>query len=248
MRSNDARFSGFDRKGTAFLKGIAKNNSKAWFEAHRDIYDRAVLAPMRKFFTALEPVMLRIDSLFMADPRPGKGITRPHRDTRFSKDKSPYKSTIWLTYRRNVKDWQALPAYYFEIMERSYRYGAGFFLAQRPTMDALRRIVDADPSRIRKMNAIIRKHGYSMEGDMYARPLKELPDDLAVWYNRKNLYLIHERCHDEALYSAAILDEVSSSFKALAPLYGLFMEAAERKTDPRDALGVTSAARNSFDF
>jgi len=248
MRANDARFSGFDRKGIAYLKGIAKNNSKAWFEAHRDIYVDSLLAPMQSFFRALEPVMLGIDPLFMADPRPGKGITRPHRDTRFSKDKSPYKSTIWLTYRRNVKDWQAYPAYYFEIMKDAYRYGVGFFMAERSSMDALRGIIDADPSRIRRINTLVKKHGYTIEGDSYARPLKQLPDELSVWYNRKNVYLMHERRHDDVLYSPAVLKEVSASFRALAPLYDLLLDAVQGKTGADDAVRIAHRAHNTFDF
>ena len=248
MAADSVKFEGFDRKGISFLKGIEKNNTKAWFEEHRDVYSESLLAPMQRFFSALESVMLGIDPQFLADQRAGKGITRPHRDTRFSKDKSPYKSTIWLTYRRNVKDWQAYPAYYFEIMKDAYRYGVGFFMAERSSMDTLRRIIDADPARIRRINTLVKKYGYTIEGDSYARPLKQLPDELAVWYNRKNVYLMHERRHDAALYSPAILDEVSASFRALAPLYGLLMEAAEGKNRAADAVKIPLRERNTFDF
>lgn len=242
------KFDGFDRKGTAFLKGIERNNSRAWFEEHRNVYSESLLAPMQRFFTALAPVMLGIDPQFLADPRAGRGITRPHRDTRFSKDKSPYKSTIWLTYRRNVKEWQSYPAYYFEIMKDAYRYGVGFFMAERSSMDALRGIIDADPARIRRINALVKKYGYAIEGDSYARPLKQLPDELAVWYSRKNVYLMHERRHDAVLYSPAVLKEVSASFRALAPLYDLLMEAAQKKLQPDEDVKIPRRARNTFDF
>jgi len=247
MTTPNVKFSGFDKKGTSFLKGVAKNNSKTWFEEHRKVYTEFLLAPMQSFFTALEPAMIKIDPLFMVDPRPGKGITRPHRDTRFSKDKAPYKSSIWLTYRRNIQNWQAGPAYYFEIMRDGYRYGLGFFLAERPAMDALREIIDNDPARIRKLNTIIKKLGYTIEGDSYKRPLKELSDDLAAWYNRKNFYLIAERTHDDILYSPAILKEVIASFKALAPIYDLLKEIADKGNAPVVEKSIP-VVRRTFDF
>ena len=247
MSANNVSFNGFDKKGITFLKGIAKNNSKIWFEEHRDDYRAHLLEPMMNFFSALEPMMLKIDPQFMTNPRAGKGITRPHRDTRFSKDKTPYKSSIWLTYRRTGKDWQSSPAYYFEIMRDGYRFGLGFFIAERPAMDALREVIDRDPKRIRAINAIVKKQGYTIEGDSYARPLKDLPEDLAMWYNKKNFYLIKERAHDDTLYSTAILREVSASFKALVPLYELLKEIAAATAAPV-AEKIVPVARQKFDF
>ncbi|HEY1406106.1 MAG TPA: DUF2461 family protein, partial [Spirochaetota bacterium] len=101
----------------------------------------------------------------------------------------------------------------------------------RPSMDAFREIIDTNPARITKIAAAVQKEGYSIEGDSYARAIKELPENLAVWYNRKNLYLMKERKHDEKLFSPAIADEIAKSFKAIAPLYDLLKEAAERGLD-----------------
>ncbi len=55
-------------------------------------------------------------------PQINRTISRIYRDTRFSKDKSPYKTTMWVTFKRPVKEWQNAPAYFFEITLESYRY------------------------------------------------------------------------------------------------------------------------------
>mgnify|MGYP001567660317 CR=1 FL=1 len=59
------------------------------------------------------------------------------KDTRFSKDKSPFKCTMWITFKRPNKEWKGAPAYFFEIPTESYRYGMGFYSAGKETMDKL---------------------------------------------------------------------------------------------------------------
>jgi uncharacterized protein (TIGR02453 family) len=237
MRHDDRiRFNGFSGKTVSFLKGIKKNNHKGWFDTHRDDYTAHVLTPMQDLFSAVEKTMLAIDPHFMIDPRPGKGITRPHRDTRFSPDKSPYKSTIWFTYRRAIKEWFDYPAFYFEIMTDGYRYGAGYFSATRQTMTAFREIIDTDMKRFKKAaDTAVKKGIYSVEGELYARPLKKLPDDIAVWYNRKSLYLIKTHTHDDLFRSPELVDMLCASFRTLKPIYEIMLEASEswRKTAPR---------------
>jgi uncharacterized protein (TIGR02453 family) len=186
MSANNVLFSGFDKKGITFLKGIAKNNSKTWFEQHREDYHTHLLEPMMNFFTALEPVMLKIDPQFMTDPRAGKGITRPHRDTRFSKDKTPYKSSIWLTYRRTGGDWQSSPRTISRSCAR-YRFGLGFHrrTSRHGRVERSHRSRSETHTRDQRDH---KKQGYTIEGDSFARPLKDLPEDLAAWYNRKNFF------------------------------------------------------------
>jgi uncharacterized protein (TIGR02453 family) len=220
-------FEGFTKKGPQFLSELAHNNSKPWFAENRQRYLDHVLTPTQSLFRALEPVMLKIDPLFMTDPRPGKAITRPHRDTRFAADKAPYKSNIWFTYRRAIKEWQDCPVFYFELMPEGYRYGMGFFMASRQTMDGFRAIIDKDPARITRAAKSVFTAGFSVEGDCYARPLKEKPENLALWYNRKNLYLMIEKPHDKTLFSHELVTMLSDAFKAIKPLYEIMCEASD---------------------
>jgi uncharacterized protein (TIGR02453 family) len=225
---NEISFTGFNRKGLTFLRQIELNNNAPWFHAHKKDYTDFLLTPMQSMFLDLADTMLSIDPLFMIDPRSGKGITRPHRDTRFAADKSPYKKSIWFTYHRALKEWQDYPAFYFEVMQKSYRFGMGFFLASRQTMTALREIIDKDEARFDVALKPVKKLDYTVEGDKYARPLKELNPDLSEWYNRKNVYLIHERKHDDLFFSAKLCKEIGKNFLSLAPLYRILCEASEK--------------------
>ncbi len=111
-------FSGFSQQGLNFLQQVRIENDKAWFDGNRDIYDRELLAPFRALVEQLAPGMLAIDPQFETRPAIGKTLSRIHRDTRFSHDKSRYRSRMWLTFKRPSKDWKDAPVYFF-------RTGAG---------------------------------------------------------------------------------------------------------------------------
>lgn len=105
-------FSGFSQQGLNFLQQVRIENDKAWFDGNRDIYDRELLAPFRALVEQLAPGMLAIDPQFETRPAIGKTLSRIHRDTRFSHDKSRYRSRMWLTFKRASKDWKDAPVYF----------------------------------------------------------------------------------------------------------------------------------------
>jgi uncharacterized protein (TIGR02453 family) len=75
-------FEGWPAEALEFYEGLAADNSKSYWLAHKHVYDESVLAPMRELLTELEP------------EHGESHIFRPYRDVRFSKDKSPYKTQI----------------------------------------------------------------------------------------------------------------------------------------------------------
>ena len=87
----DARFEGFADTEGRFFRALAKHQNRDWFQAHRAEYDDGWVAPMRLL---LDEVRERIDSLFVRHALGDPKIFRIHRDVRFSKDKSPYKTII----------------------------------------------------------------------------------------------------------------------------------------------------------
>ena len=92
----------------------------------------------RALVEQLTPEMLKIDKKFETRPAIGKTISRIHRDTRFLKDKSLYRSCLWLTFKRPSRDWKEAPAYFFEISPDTYRYGPGYYCTPKHTMDIFR--------------------------------------------------------------------------------------------------------------
>lgn len=121
-------FHGFPVEGDRFFRALAKHNEKPWFEAHRAEYDAHVLGPMRAFVVEAGAGLRRKWPKLQADPRVGGSIFRIHRDTRFSKDKTPYKTAcaarMW-DARGPAKD--ATAGFYVHVEAGAVYLGAGVY-------------------------------------------------------------------------------------------------------------------------
>jgi uncharacterized protein (TIGR02453 family) len=91
-------FAGFRSEAFAFLDELARNNDRAWFQSHRDAYETFVLEPARDLVEALGEELRAFAPDVNADPRVGGSIMRIARDTRFAKDKRPYKTHLDLWF------------------------------------------------------------------------------------------------------------------------------------------------------
>src|SRR5256885_17164689 len=95
----------FTSAALRFFRGLAKHNEKPWFEAHREEYEKEVREPMRALIEDMDVEFARFSPEIGGDPK--RSMFRLHRDIRFSKDKSPYKTpaACWFHHRgssRNV--------------------------------------------------------------------------------------------------------------------------------------------------
>ncbi|KAA8996477.1 DUF2461 domain-containing protein [Affinibrenneria salicis] len=223
------QFNGFSQRGLTFLQQVRQENSKEWFEAHRDVYDDALLTPFRALVASLGLSMLQIDDQFEIRPAVGKTLSRLHRDTRFSRDKSRYRSQMWLTFKRPRKGWTDAPSYFFEIGPDFWRYGLGYYSASRNTMALFRETLRDNPrSFLRVADCLVGI--FTLEGESYKRPLiREQDARLASWYNRKSFAAIATSQQMETLFSARLIDVLSQGFTQLEPLYRYLMKIEAMK-------------------
>jgi len=213
-------FTGFTPDTLVFLRTLAANNNKAWFEEHKDQYRQLLQEPLQQLALALSGSLMAIDHDLIIEPR--RVVSRIYRDTRFSRNKSPYKTTMWLTYKRPLTNWQDAPAYFFEIAADSYRFGMGFYSASKGTMDRLREEIEQREERFRQAVAFLGEQDtFVLEGELCKKVRKpDLPDDLQEWHMRKNLYLVCNRQPDESLSTRRLADDLGKGFFLLAPFYG----------------------------
>ena len=216
------KFRGFSPKTLKFLRGLKVNNSKAWFQAHRADYEEYVLQPLRDLVTDLGDFMLDIDPYFEITPAVNKTISRIYRDTRFSKDKSPFRSTVWFTFKNQKKDWTThVCGYFFELSVNSYRYGMGFYNAAPNIMSRFREMIDENPKEFLKAISFFTKQKtFVLEGEKYKRIIdKTKPEKIQNWYQRKNMYLVCNRKINDTLFSSKLVDDLASGFNLIAPFY-----------------------------
>ncbi|MFC3393537.1 DUF2461 domain-containing protein [Brenneria rubrifaciens] len=223
------RFQGFSQQGLIFLQQVRQHNDKNWFDKHRGIYDEQLVAPFRALVDELSLTMLQIDDHFETRPAIGKTLSRIHRDTRFSHDKSRYRSQMWLTFKRPRKDWTDAPVYFFEIAPDAWRYGLGYYSATRQTMELFRQTMRGNPQTFLKVANCLRDT-FMLEGESYRRPLvKDQPAALADWYNRKSFAAICTRHDREALFSGELVTMLAHGFTQLEPLYRYLMKIETMK-------------------
>ena len=213
-------FNGFSRDTIEFLISLKYNNNKSWFEEHRQDYNGHVLNPFKSLTAELAGFMLELDPQLEVTPAVSKTISRIYRDTRFSKDKSPYRSNVWITFKRPIQDWKECPSYYFEITPDFYRYGMGYYVAAKQTMLRFRQKLDERPEEFLQTIEFYKSGKFELEGDSYKRLLDgEKPTEIIDWYQKKTFYLACNRKLDKLLFSKELVDEIKTGFAELAPLY-----------------------------
>ena len=231
VRRAQGKFNGFSPETLDFLRDLRANNNKVWFEAHRQDYLEYLLEPLQNLVMDLGEFMLSIDPYFEITPTVDKTISRIYRDTRFSKDKSPYKCRMWIAFKRPTKDWKDAPAYFFEFSPDSYRYGIGFYQASKDTMDRLREKIDRTSDEFLKAISFYSTQKiFVLEGEKYKRLLDEKkPEEIQDWYQRKDLYLVCNRKIDNCFFSRKLVDDLISGYSLIAPLY-LYLWKVKSKT------------------
>ena len=228
-------FSGFSQQGLNFLQQVRIENDKAWFDGNRDIYDRELLAPFRALVEQLAPGMLAIDPQFETRPAIGKTLSRIHRDTRFSHDKSRYRSRMWLTFKRPSKDWKDAPVYFFELGPDMLRYGLGYYSANKPTMDLFRHTLKQRPQLFLEVAACCRPP-FELVGESYKRPLvKEQAAEIATWYNRNSFAVMVTESEAEQRFNADLAPLLAGAFLQREPHdHWLMQVEAMKQVDPAD--------------
>ena len=148
MRSTNS-FRGFRPAALAFLSQLKRRNTRDWFEANRATYEADLRDPMRALVEELDVGLARLAPEMVGDPR--HSIFRIHRDIRFSKDKSPYKTHVacWLYHRdagRGVgRESPGSAGFYFHLAPGGSFVGGGIWMPPRPTLGKIREALVADP-------------------------------------------------------------------------------------------------------
>lgn len=218
----DAVFKGFKPKTIQFFRDIAENNYKEWFEENRSVYESELLNPFKALVTTLSPTMYNIDTGF--ELRPHRVLSRIYRDTRFSKNKDPYKTCLWMTFQRSVADWQNYPGFFMELNADHYLYGMGLFQSKRKEMDEFREHLKYEGVEFQKQTQKnVLDRGFKVEGELYKRPLQnELDEYFQQWVQRKTVFVIKTEPISDVVFTPQFAEQIREDFQALEWLYNFF--------------------------
>ena len=225
-------FTGFTEETIQFFLDLKFHNSTEYFHQHHDRYVETVQQVFYAFIEELAPDMLKIDPEM--EVRPHKCLSRIHRDTRFSKDKSPYRDHLWLLFRRAAEPREKSLMYYFELGPDRLSWGMGFWGENREALDLFRRRMRANPEGTLALidDLGMDRRKLLLNGTAHKRMEipPEIPERLKRWYVVKEMYVSKMDPEMSWVFSDRIVKEVREDFLALAPLYQLlrgFCDEAE---------------------
>lgn len=219
-------FPGFRPHALRFLRGLKRHNERDWFEAHRDEYTAELLEPMRGLVEELDVELARIAPEIVGHPR--RSVFRIHRDVRFSRDKSPYKTHIaaWFFHRdanRQVGNNDGGSAgFYLHIEPGSSLVAGGLWMPPRLALAAIRAALVADPRALERVvhaPAFRRRFGEMDDERMLTRMPRGFPADApAGRWLRYQSFTAGRTLPDDQVLSSRLPRTIAADFERLRPL------------------------------
>ncbi len=162
-----------------FLRDLKSHNEKAWFEANKDRYQAEVREPLLHFIADFSAHLQKISPQYLADPRPvGGSLMRPYRDTRFSTDKSPYKTMTGALFRHQKGKDVPAPAFMIHLEPGNSFAGIGLHGPDSQTLSKVRKRIAKNPE---EWKAAISGRDFkaicSFMGESLKRPPKGYSED-----------------------------------------------------------------------
>jgi uncharacterized protein (TIGR02453 family) len=221
----------------AFLRGLKRHNDRAWFAARKDAYERDVKAPMIALVERLAGDLRRFAPDLVASPR--ASLYRVHRDTRFSTDKSPFKTQIGAVFPHRALHRHQGAGLYVEIGPAGVMIGGGIYMPQPPELHALRNHLAANTARFRSLveSPGFRRSVGAVTGSSLRRvPRGFSPDHPAAEYLKLKQFLFGRDYPAAFATSPSFYRQVVALFERMAPVVAFLNEPLEARLERQDPL------------
>lgn len=212
-----------------FLRDLKEHNNREWFLANKGRYEADVRDPMLRFIADFAAPLRAISRHFVADPRPlGGSFFRIYRDTRFSKDKSPYKTAAAAHFRHEAHGEVHGPGLYLHLEPGDVAIGAGIWQPDGDTLAKIRdAIVDRPDQWKRAVSGKAFTASFELWGEKLARPPKGYDPQHPLIEDLKRKDFIAMASFSEAdACTPGFLDRVANAYAATAPFLSFLTKAA----------------------
>ena len=229
---SSASFRGFSREAIQFLADLAANNDRAWFQPRKADYERLLKEPMEELCLALAERFRKRRIPLLADPK--RSVFRIYRDTRFSKDKSPYKTHVAASFAwagaggDEAGEERHGNGAYFHFQPGEMYMGGGMWHPEKERLDAFRATVVAHPDRVR---AALEERGFvKVFGSAHAdEELKRVPAGYSADHPQADLLrwkdvIFGRRLSDREVLSPSLPDTLADGYAAAVPVMRFLAE------------------------
>ena len=221
-------FNGFSPELLKFLKQLSKNNERDWFQQNKPRFESCFMEPALDFIRAMEKPLQKVSPHFTAvAKRSGGSLMRIYRDTRFSKNKAPYKTNMGIHFRHEVgKDVHA-PGFYFHIAPGEIFFGAGVWHPDSGAISMIREAIDEDSARWKRIvNGKTLKNNFERHGESLKRPPRGYEKDhpmIDELKRKDHLVLCH--LEESDLYDPNLVKLIVERMKQTRPMLRFLCDA-----------------------
>ena len=223
-------FNGFPQDLFQFFEDLKANNNRAWFNDNKARYYESVVNPITEFIVCMGPRLKKISSHYVADPKPhGGSMFRIYRDTRFSKDKTPYKTHAAVHFRHEAGRNAHAPGFYAHLATDGLFFGGGIWTPPAPHLSRIRDfIADNARSWARISNAKKIRDVGGIKGDGLKRPPKGFDaEHVHIEDLKRKSFFVMTEAQAAAALSPDFVDDVSEAFGRAAPLNRFIADALD---------------------
>ncbi len=211
-------FTGFSPKALTFFRQLARNNDRDWFNAHKGEYETLLKEPMLSLLAWLNGRFARFAPDHVTEPK--KAIYRIYRDTRFSKNKIPFKLNISAMFGHRLLPKNYCSGYYFHVSATECFVGVGVYMPEPEQLKAIRDAIESDTRRFEKLikdPKLTRRMG-KLAGDKLQRVPKGYdPTHPAAEYLKMKQFCFYKEMKPQLALEKSFGDEVAKCFEACAP-------------------------------
>lgn len=224
-------FAGLPKDFFAFFNELHFNNEKPWFEANKARYKSSVVEPLSALIGAIGARMPKVSKHIVCDPRPNGGsMFRIYRDTRFSKDKTPYKTNAGLHFRHALGKDAHAPGFYMHFAPKEVFFGGGLWM---PDPDDLARIRGAIAGKAKDWDKVKSTLATTelfdgIEGEALVRPPKGFdPDHPHIADIKRKSFYVMRKSNERVAQSPGLVDAAMETFSAAKPLMTFLCKAVD---------------------
>lgn len=230
----NSAFPGFSPDAIAFLRALKRNNRREWFQPRKEKYEKLIKEPMLELIGCLNEEFARFAPDYITPPH--KGVYRIYRDTRFSKDKTPYKTHISAIFPRRTAVKREGAVFYFHFTEKEVLVFGGVYSPEREELLAYRTLLGEHHEEFQRILADkkIKRLLGGLQGEKLTRTPKGFPvghpaEDLL----RHRRWFLETTFGIEVLTSKRLVGELARHFEPMAPMIEFmnrpFAEKQQRK-------------------
>jgi uncharacterized protein (TIGR02453 family) len=212
-------FSGFPPEALPFFRSLERNNRREWFQPRKQIFDEKVRGPMAELVEALNAAMMEFAPAYVREP--AAAIYRIYRDTRFSPDKTPYKTHVAAIFPRHGFAKHACAGFYFSVSHKEIEVAGGVYMPAAGELRAIRLHMLEHHEQFRALAGDRRLRALmgELQGEQLTRPPKGFPKDHpAEDLVRYKQWLWFVTLEPQLVTTGKLFTELVKRFRVLAPL------------------------------